>query len=206
MKTQNVLYFVLDQLLKLFHPFIPFVTEYIYQEMPNHEETIMLTKFPTKLKIKGLNNNFDEVIDIIKSIRNARAEFNVPDNKRTSIYVMVEGDDKLVKDNLFEIAKLAYGTECKIIEEEPKEKNIKIISNNVKIYIPMGQLVDFEKEKERLNKEIDSVKFEISRSEKMLANTGFVAKAPEALVAKEKEKLEANKVMLNKLLKELETL
>lgn len=201
-KTQNVLYFVFDNLLRLFHPFIPFVTEYIYQEMPNHKKTIMLTEFPKKINVKGLKNKFEEIIEIIKSIRNTRVGLNVPDNKRTSLYILVDGDKDLICENLSEIAKLAYGTNCQIINKEPEERCAKIISNNVKVYIPMGELVDSEKEKERIKKDIDSVKFEIARSEKMLANDGFVAKAPKELVEKEKEKLNLNKQMLERLEKE----
>lgn len=205
-KTQNVLYYVFDNLLKLFHPFIPFVTEYIYQEMPNHKETIMLTEFPTKLKVKGLSNKFEQIIEIVKSIRNTRVGLNVPDNKRTSLYILIDGNKKLLEDNLSEIAKLAYGTECKIIDKEPNEKCAKIIISNVKVYIPMGQLVDLNKEKERIQKEIDNVIFEINRSEKMLSNKGFVAKAPKELVEKEKNKLISNKQMLKRLQQEISSL
>lgn len=205
-KTQNVLYYVFNNLLKLFHPFIPFVTEYIYQEMPNHKETIMLTEFPTKLKVKGLSNKFEQIIEIVKSIRNTRVGLNVPDNKRTSLYILIDGNKKLLEDNLSEIAKLAYGTECKIIDKEPNEKCAKIIISNVKVYIPMGQLVDLNKEKERIQKEIDNVIFEINRSEKMLSNKGFVAKAPKELVEKEKNKLISNKQMLKRLQQEISSL
>ena len=205
-KTQNVLYHVFDNLLKLFHPFIPFVTEYIYQEMPNHKETIMLTEFPTKLKVKGLSNKFEQIIEIVKSIRNTRVGLNVPDNKRTSLYILIDGNKKLLEDNLSEIAKLAYGTECKIIDKEPNEKCAKIIISNVKVYIPMGQLVDLNKEKERIQKEIDNVIFEINRSEKMLSNEGFVVKAPKELVEKEKNKLISNKQMLKRLQQEISSL
>ena len=204
--TQNVLYYVFDKLLKLFHPFIPMVTEYIYQEMPNHEETIMLAKFPTKVEAKNLKNDFEKVLEIIKSIRNARAEFNVPDNKRTSLYVMLEEGDKTVEGNIGEIAKLGFGSSAEIVSKEPSEKCVKVICGNTKIFIPMGQLVDSQKEKERLEKEISSLEFEIARSEKMLSNQGFVAKAPAAMVEKEKEKLENNKALLVKFQNELKNI
>ena len=205
-RTQNVLYYVFDKLLKLFHPFIPFVTEYIYQELPAHEETIMLTSFPTKVGVKNLKNNFEKVLEIIRLIRNARAEFNVPDNKRTSLYVMIEGEETTVSENLNEIAKLGFGTEATLVENQPEEKCISVICENVKVFIPMGQLVDNEKEKERLQKEISSLEFEISRSEKMLSNQGFVAKAPASLVENEKAKLQTNKLALEKYKAELASL
>lgn len=206
MVAQNVLYYVFDNLLRLFHPFIPFVTEYVYQELPNHRDTIMYTPYPKKVEVKGLSNNFERIINIIKEIRNTRAQFNVPDNRRSSLYFMTEKKDKLLEENLEEISKLAFGSEAKIITKEPDEKCAKIISEEVKVYLPMGQLVDNEKEKERLKKEIEKLEFEVSRSEKMLSNQGFVAKAPEKLVESEKQKLEHNKMMLNKFKEELANL
>ena len=206
MVAQNVLYYVFDNLLRLFHPFIPFVTEYVYQELPNHRDTIMYTPYPKKVEIKGLSNNFERTINIIKEIRNTRAQFNVPDNRRSSLYFMPEKKDKLLEENLEEISKLAFGSEAKIITKEPDEKCAKIISEEVKVYLPMGQLVDNEKEKERLKKEIEKLEFEVSRSEKMLSNQGFVAKAPEKLVESEKQKLEHNRMMLNKFKEELANL
>ena len=201
--TQNILLYSLCLLLKVFHPFIPFVTEYIYQELPNHEETIMYCEYPKRVDLKGLNNNFEHIIEIIKAIRNTRANLNVPDNRRTTIYVMPDEANPLLEQNISEIAKLAYGSECKLITEEPKERCTKIISEDVKIYLPMGQLVDSEKEKDRIEKEIEKLNFEINRSNKMLSNQGFIAKAPKNLIENEKEKLANNKVLLERLEKEL---
>ena len=203
-RVQNVLLFVLDSLLKLFHPFIPFVTEEVYQNLPGHEQTIMKAQYPTKLNMKNLANNFERIIDIIKAIRNARAGHNVPDNKRTNLFFI--SSDKLLEENLPEIAKLAHGLDAKILKQEPAEKCVRVISGDTKILIPIGQLIDTEKEKEKLLSEIESVKFEIERSQKMLSNQGFVAKAPAKLVENEKQKLEANKQTLTKLQAELERL
>ena len=103
-----------------------------------------------------------------------------------------------------EIAKLAYGTKCNIVIDEPKEKCAKVLLEGIKIYIPMGQLVDSDKEKERLKKEIQNVKFEIERSQRMLSNEGFVSKAPQNLIDNEKIKLETNKNRLIQVEKEIE--
>ena len=194
----------MQSLLKLFHPFIPFITEKIYLELPIHEETIMLSSWPKAGQIKGLKNEFYEIIDVIKAIRNTRSQFNVPDNKRTKLYVM--SNFTIVKQNLNEIAKLGFGTECEMIKQEPSEKCAKVITNFASIFIPMGQLVDNEQERDRLNKEISSIKFEIERSSKMLSNAGFVAKAPTSLVENEKAKLEKNKLLLEKLENQLKLL
>ncbi len=200
--VQNVLYYALDKILKLFHPFIPFITEKIYQELPVHDETIMLSAYPKAGEVKNLKNNFIKVIELIKAIRNARSEFNVPDNKRTNLFVLT--NDKLAEKNLKEIAKLGFGLDAILVKnEKTDEKCVKVISEIASIFIPMGELVDNEKELERINKELKAVEFEITRSEKMLSNAGFMAKAPEALVSAERAKLEKNKALYEKLKNDL---
>lgn len=200
--TQNVLWYCFDCLLKLFHPFIPFVTEYIYQELPYHEESIMISKFPVKVKVKNLENNFESIISIIKEIRNSRAKYNLPDNKKTSILFKIDEKDLILKENINQICKLAYGSESIVVNEQPNEKCVKIMAGDSQIFIPLGQLVDSEKEKEKLEKEIENLKFEINRSEKMLSNQGFIANAPKNLIENEQTKLKKNKEMLEKILKE----
>ncbi len=202
--VQNVIFYVFTDILKLFHPFIPFVTEYIYQELPSHDETIMKSEFPKKVPVQRLKNDFELIIDLIKRIRSARAEFNVPDNKRTKLYLEILGKDKLVKACYADIIKLGYGNE--IIEGKCKDKSVKVMSALANVYIPMGELVDSDKERARLDKEIAAVNFEIERSNKMLANPGFVNKAPQAMVNAEKAKLEKNQELLNKLKEELKKL
>lgn len=120
-RVQNILLYVLTSLLKLFHPFIPFVTEKVYQELPGHSQTIMKEQYPTRLKLKNTSNSFERIIDIIKAIRNARAEYNVPDNKKTNIYFIVKEDDMLLQENLQEISRLAHGSCAEILSSEPLE-------------------------------------------------------------------------------------
>ena len=197
--TQNVLFYVLITILKLFHPFIPFVTEYIYQELPLHEESIMISRYPTKSNLKNLNNDFESIISLIKDIRNARAKYNLQDNVKTSLWFKLANSDVIVKKYLHEICKLAFGSEYTIITEEPKEQCVKLLVGDSQVFIPLGQLVDSEKEKERKLQEIAKLEFEIARSEKLLSNPGFVAKAPKNLIDSEKEKLEKNKSILQKI-------
>lgn len=196
--TQNVLYYVFDKLLKLFHPFIPFVTEYIYQNMPEHEETIILCNYPEKIKL-NLTNDFESVIALIKEIRNARAKYNLPDNKKTSLLFKLSSNDNIIKENLNSICKLAFGSEAVIVEKQPEEKCIKLLAKDSQVFIPLGQLIDSEKEHEKQKQEIEKLMFEINRSEKMLANKGFIEKAPKALIENEKQKLEKNKALLKKI-------
>ena len=202
-KAQNILLYVLTNVLKLFHPYIPFVTEEIYQNLPGHEKTIMLSKFPeydSKLAFKNLG--FENVISVIKAIRVTRSEYNIPDNKKVTINLLPLENESLFKENLNIISKLAGGSQTNILKAEPKEKSAKIVTALCNAYLPMGDLVDEEQEKERTSKKIDELKFEIARSEKMLNNAGFVAKAPKALVDAERLKLEKNREFLKKLMSE----
>ncbi|MBQ7328123.1 MAG: valine--tRNA ligase [Clostridia bacterium] len=200
-KTQNILLYVLNTLLKLFHPYIPFVTEEIYQNLPGHGETIMLEAYPQvddKLTFKDLK--FENIINVVKAIRATRSEYNIPDNKKISINILANEEEKLFASSLEVIAKLAGGNQVQLVKAEPAEKSAKIVTSLCNIYLPMGDLVDEAQETERIEKKIEELKFEIARSEKMLSNAGFVAKAPAALVEAEKEKLAKNKEFLAQLL------
>ena len=200
-KTQNILLYVLNTLLKLFHPYIPFVTEESYQNLPGHGETIMLEAYPQvddKLTFKDLK--FENIINVVKAIRATRSEYNIPDNKKISINILLNEEEKLFASSLEVIAKLAGGSQVQLVKAEPAEKSAKIVTSLCNIYLPMGDLVDEAQETERIEKKIEELKFEIARSEKMLSNAGFVAKAPAALVEAEKEKLAKNKEFLAQLL------
>ena len=202
-KAQNILLYVLTTILKLFHPYIPFVTEEIYQNLPNHEESIMLTCYPEaddRLLFKELK--FEHIINAIKAIRATRSQYNIADNKKISIKILPLGETKLFVDNLAVIAKLAGANNVQIIKTEPTEKSAKVITSTCNIFLPMGELVDESQEAEKIEKKIAELKFEIARSEKMLSNAGFVAKAPTSLVEAEKIKLEKNKSLLQQILQE----
>ena len=201
-KTQNILLFVYTSLLKMFHPFIPFVTEELYQNLKGHEETIMRSSFPEFDKKLAKQNSFGQIIEVIKAIRTTRAEYQIPDNKKITINILPNEKATFVRENKAIIAKLAGGSEVKIIKKEPEEKSAKILTKLCTVFLPMGDLVDVEQEKEKIEKNIASLKFEIERSEKMLSNPNFVSKAPQKLVENEKEKLAKNKEFLEKLLKE----
>ncbi len=203
--TQNVLLKVLTDSLKMFHIFIPFVTEEIYLSLPIHEKTIMLSKFPEAQNRVPSSKVFDEMIKLIKAIRSLRTDYKVPDNKRTKIFVEFS-DGKKHTDLLAGINKLGFGSEIVVInsEKELDGKYAKAISDFAVAYLPMNELVDEDKERERKQKEIESLLFEIQRSEKMLSNPKFVEKAPKSLVDEERNKLEKNKALLSLLKKDSE--
>ncbi len=189
--TLNVLVYVLDKILKMLHPVMPFVTETIYAELPNHEESIMVSSFPTFTKELNFTTSYktmNEVMNIVRNIRNTRKEMNVADNVRTNLFV--ETSNKEIKANLEMIKKLASGKEIELVTNGAELENSTVIVNDLlKVYIPNGDMINPEKELERLNAELEKTVAEISRAEKMLANPGFVARAPQALVDNEKAKI-----------------
>ena len=189
--TLNVLVYVLDKILKMLHPIMPFVTETIYAELPDHEESIMVSNFPAFTKELNFTTSYktmNEVMNIVRNIRNTRKEMNVADNVRTNLFV--ETSNKEIKANLEMLKKLASGKEIELVESGAELENSTVIVNDLlKVYIPNGDMINPEKELERLNAELEKTVAEISRAEKMLANPGFVARAPQALVDNEKAKI-----------------
>ena len=201
--TVATLYYVLDALLKLLHPFIPFITEKIYLELPIHDESIVISSWP---KVYGFKRakDFDLLMEVIKSIRNQRAEKGVPDNKKIDI-IVTENKGKLIHNSQEYIKRLAMVENIVFNTNGTKinDNCVNIVFNDFEIRIPLSSMVNKKEELERLNKEIEKTKFEIDRSEKLLANQGFVNKAPAKLINEEKAKLEKNKQLLNNLLSKL---
>ncbi|MBQ8749511.1 MAG: valine--tRNA ligase [Clostridia bacterium] len=200
--TASVLYFALTKLLTLFHPFIPFVTEEIYREVAK-QDTIMFNEMPTS--ILQANQEFEkeykfmeDVISSIKSIRNARINMKIPDNKKSTIFILAKDKDMFNEECATYIEKLAFGKGFKFIlsSADLNEECIEVDTVLGKIYLSSNDLIDSEKEIERLRKEIETVKKEIQRGEKLLSNQGFVAKAPASLIGAEKTKLEKYKNLL----------
>ncbi|MDD4685856.1 MAG: valine--tRNA ligase [Clostridia bacterium] len=190
----NVLLFVLENILKLLHPIVPFITEEIYLSMPNHNNSIMLESFPTynkKLDFPADHKAMLAIMDIIKKVRNLRADMNIPDNKKTDLYVLPLANIKQIANNLFVIKKLAHGKNAFLINDESKIdfKNTFTINEVVKVIIPNDHLIDKEKEISRLENELRKINADIEKSETLLNNSGFVSKAPAQRVNAERELL-----------------
>ena len=200
--TVNVLLYVLRTILKLLHPFVPFITDAIYEELPNKDaENIMISAFPepTRNVYYKASSDMEKVMETIRAIRNLRQQMNVPQTKRTAICIIAnKGYEKLVKNSADYVIKLASGSE--LIKAKPAGKVASLVSEIAQIYIPMGELVDFEKEKARLLAEITTCDNEINRANGKLSNAGFVAKAPQSLVDAEKAKIEKYTALKEKLL------
>ena len=190
--TASVLVYVLRETLKLVHPIIPFVTEEIYDALPNRDaEDIMIAPYPEYSRSRNYRKDVvvtEIVMDVIRSIRNLRREMNVSQSRRTAIHIVPkEGMEKVAKKISSYIEKLAGGSSVSF--DEPAGKNASLVTPLGKIFIPMGELIDFDRERERIKAEIAKTDEEIARAEGKLANAGFVAKAPAALIEKEHEKL-----------------
>ncbi|MGN1097106.1 MAG: class I tRNA ligase family protein, partial [Christensenellales bacterium] len=187
-----VLRYVLEQILKLMHPFVPFITEEIYMTL-NPKTSIMIQKWPQynkKQMFRKEEKAFENIRDCIVALRNTRAEMSVAPSKKIKLYVIPTDIQMFGKVSPY-FTKLANISELVVISDksEVPEKSVALVADGIEMFVPFGDLVDMEKEKERLNKEIASVKQEIEKSSGMLKNENFVNKAPEKLVAAEREKL-----------------
>ena len=206
----SVLLFVLENALKLLHPFIPFVTDEIYRSLPHTTGSIMVSPFPrynSKLAYKKEAAAFEGVMEIIKAVREVKVDTGCAPAKKVTVFVLTE-NKRLIIANADCIAKLAGAAEVKPIEakEEAGEKTAAKITSVGTLFIPMGELVDADKERARLENELDKVMQEIRRADGKLNNSGFVAKAPKKLVEAEREKLNTYLDMREKIMKELKNL
>ena len=186
--ARQVLLYVLDQILRLLHPFMPYVTEEIWQTIPHEGETVMLAKYPefkAELDFPDAVAEMERVMDAIRAIRNRRSEMNVPPSKKAKVYVATKFADTFTNGTPF-IQKLASANEVKVAEHFDIEGAVTVVTADAKIYIPLSELVDKDAELARLNKELEQVKKRLAQSEGKLNNAGFVAKAPEAVIEKVK--------------------
>lgn len=207
----TVLNFVLDEILKLMHPFIPFVTEEIYQyKQTGKRHALMMQEWPKynkKFNYYKEAKAFEGVMDIIKAIRNVRNEMQVAPSKKIKVYVKAGEHAAVVEKLSTYIEKMAGVGEVVMTDEKPDEKKLSaLVTPYAEILIPLGELIDTDKEIARLNKELDGVNKEIARGEGMLNNKGFIAKAPKQLVDAETEKLKKNRELKEKLVARIEDL
>lgn len=194
--------YVLENVLKLLHPFIPFITEEIYSYLPTVEGYIIRAEYPHYKEEDNMEveeEKMNLIMDGIRNIRNVRAEMNVPPSKKAKT-ILVPSAEKLaaMEDGKDYFKSLASASDVEIKEntEGIPEDAVSVVIEGVEIFIPLDELVDFEKEKERLNKEKKKALSEIKRVEGKLNNPGFVNKAPEKLVEEEKAKKEKYEEML----------
>ncbi len=194
---------VLKRALKLLHPYMPFVSEEIYSKVAPEEESLMISPWPsydTGLKDEKAEAILEHYKEVIRGVRNVRAEMNVPNSRKATIYVVCK--DAELREGLMllaESAKMMAAANDFIAKEDKSgiaEDAVSVVVPDAAVYVPLEELIDFEQEIERLRKEEMRLSKEIARATGMLNNEKFVSKAPEAKVQEEREKLETYKQMM----------
>ena len=201
--AQKVLNKVLCDILKLLHPVMPFITEKIYKELYNNDESIMISAWPTadsKYDFEIEEEHIEEIKKLIVQIRNIRTNMNIHPSKKSELIFITEDSEfeKLLSSSKSWIEKLGFADNIKIEKDEnnlPK-RAISAIANGISVYIPFEELINIEEERAKLEQEITKLQAEVERGTKMLSNPGFVNKAPTEKVEEEKEKLQKYKDML----------
>ena len=188
----SVLVYVLDQVLRLLHPFMPFITEEIWQSIPHEGAALIVADWPVvsdSLNFKAEADSMESVMDAIRAIRNRRTEMNVPPSRKAALHILTAKPQVFTEGEGF-LQRLAYADEVKLLSAEPENLDgmVTITTADAKLYIPMGQLVDVAKEIERIAKELEAARKFLASLEGKLSNEKFVSRAPEAVVAAEREK------------------
>ncbi len=193
--AQNVLAYVLRETLKLLHPFMPFITEEIYSGLPGEEGSIMIKDYPVysaDLVFASDEANMEKVIDAIKAIRARRAEMGVVPSRKAKLFIETKYPEAFANSASF-FEKLASAAEVALVEAYDDDTAVRVITDAATVHIPLGDLVDFEAERKRLEGELKNVENEIKRAEGKLNNEGFTSRAPAAVVDAERAKLEKYK-------------
>ena len=194
--TVKVLLYVLENILKLLHPFMPYITEEIWQALPNREEALIVSKWPEykeELVFEKEEKATEYIENAIREIRNARSEMNIENSKKsnTLVYTKDEEIKEIFEETKGLLLSLGYSNSVEITEDEGRKnsENIAIVLDKAEIQLPLKELVDFEKELKRLQKDKKDAEAELKRAKGKLSNQGFVSKAPAKLIEEEKEKV-----------------
>ena len=208
-----VLKTVLGNALKMLHPYMPFVTEEIYASLVPEEESLMMSSWPVfkeEWNYPAAEKVLDQIKEIVRGVRNVRAEMNVENSRKANTYVVTSDEDLTKALTTLEesINLLMNSGKMLVSDEKPRlsDNAVSIVTSNAVVYLPLEDLVDFEQERERLRKEEDKLIKEIHRAQGMLSNEKFISKAPEAKIEEEKAKLEKFKQMLSQVQERLESL
>jgi valyl-tRNA synthetase len=194
-RTKSILSYVLLDVMKLLHPFMPFVTEEIYQKLPHVEESIMISPWPEAIeefKNDQAIQDFEIIIEMISKVRNIRSEYDVAPSKKIQIIIkpLNENTNMILSSNSEILNKFLNPESLEIVTHIPTDiEGISVVLNDVEMLLPLGSLVDINQEIERLEKELKKLDGEIKRGEGMLSNPNFINKAPEQKVNIEKAKL-----------------
>lgn len=194
-KTQSVLAYVLDRTLRMIHPFMPFISEEIWQHLPHHGDTIMLAAWPeyeTSLEAPDAVQEMNLLMDVIRAVRNIRAEVGVPMSKKVELFIKPGNAEvlKVLERNAQYIRRFCNTSEYEAsLTVAVPDKAMTAVVTGAELFLPLSGLIDIGQEIERLSKELDTLNKEVERVEKKLANEGFVAKAPAKVIEEERGKM-----------------
>ncbi len=197
---QKVISYVLCEILKLLHPFMPFISEDIWANLGFEKQPLIVSCFPTykkELCFEADEETMARIISAIRTIRNRRNEMNVVPSKKAKLYIISEYKDSFNPKTAKFFEKLASASEVEFVDKYEDEGAVSLVTDSAKLFIPMSDIIDYAKEKERLEKEKQTALDEIARVEKKLSNPAFTDKAPVAVVDGERQKLEKYKAMLD---------
>ncbi len=192
LSAQKVLLYVLTEILKLIHPFIPFITEEIWQSLPHEGTALMLERYPSfseALSFPEDEQNFEMVMNAIKAVRARRSEMNVPPSRKAHL-IIVTDKKAAFEAGVSYICKLAYASEVSVRDAAPENTKgmVSVVTDNARMFMPMAELVDLEKERARIQKELANAEKQLAGQIAKLSNQNFVTRAPEAVVNAEREK------------------
>ena len=193
-QAQKVLLYVLTETLKLLHPFMPFITEEIFQALPHDGDALMIQTYPTfrqELSFPEESARLEKVLEAISAIRSRRSEMNVPPSKRPHLYVTT-ADPQAFESGIGYLRRLAMVGDVTLVDQAPGDLDslVSIVTEHSVCYLPMNELVDVEKERERLQKELEKNRGFLENQRRKLANENFVSRAPEHVVNAERERAE----------------
>ena len=198
--AERVLLYVLTDILKLLHPFMPYITEEIFQAIPHEGEALIVAPYPkydAALSFPEDEAGFELIMDAVKAVRSRRAEMNVPPSKRPTLIITSDRPEVFEAGRTY-LSKLAYAGEVEISAEAPADTEgmVSVVTGSAKMFMPMAELVDIEKERARLEKELEKARAQLEAQNKKLANESFVSRAPEAVVNAERERAEKAKALI----------
>ena len=199
----DVLVYVLDQILRLLHPFMPFITEEIWQSIPHEGDALIVAQWPQyreDLAFKVECDMMESVMEAIRAIRNRRAEMNVPPSKKAALFALTGKPQVFLEGEGF-LQRLAYADTVTLLDKEPENLDgmVTVTTADAKLFIPMGQLVDVEKELDRIRKELEKARKNLASIEGKLSNENFTARAPENVVNAEREKAQKARELIKQL-------
>ncbi|MBQ9044947.1 MAG: valine--tRNA ligase [Oscillospiraceae bacterium] len=208
--AQQVLLYVLTEILKLLHPFMPFITEEIWQALPHDGEALMVAEYPKfseALAFPQEERDFEMVMAAIKGVRSRRAEMNVPPSKKASLIIVADRPEAFAAGEMY-ICKLAYADHIELTDSVPEnaDKMVSVVTNDARLFMPMAELVDLDQERARLEKELEKARKNYENQMRKLSNESFVSRAPEQVVQTERDRAQKAKALIENLEESLKNL